>query len=101
MLHKLELDVLSGGGVITDIFRFFFRVNAFLEIESLIWSVLCGLTVNIESIVSTEFWRSPILLFYSFHSWKKKAHWIFWLEIICYVYVIKNVMIELSMNYLP
>lgn len=49
MLHKLELDVLSGGGVITDIFRFFFRVNAFLEIESLIWSVLCGSTVNIES----------------------------------------------------
>lgn len=55
MLHKLELDVLSGGGVITDIFQFFFRVNVFLEIESLIWSVLCGLAVNIESIVSTEF----------------------------------------------
>lgn len=55
MLHKLELDVLSGGGVITDISRFFFRANAFLEIKSLIWSVLCGLTVNIESIVSTEF----------------------------------------------
>lgn len=63
MLHKLELDVLSGGGVITDIFRFFFRVNAFLEIESLIWSVLCGMTVNIESIVSTELRSTPILLF--------------------------------------
>lgn len=72
MLHKLELDVLSGGGVITDIFRFFFRVNAFLEIESLIWSVLCGLTVNIESIVSTEFWRSLILFFHSSLEVEKK-----------------------------
>lgn len=72
MLHKLELDVLSGEGVITDIFRFFFRANAFLEIESLIWSVLCGLTVNIESIVSTEFKRSPILLFRSRLAVEKK-----------------------------
>lgn len=72
MLHKLELDVLSGEGVITDIFRFFFRANAFLEIESLIWSVLCGLTVNIESIVSTEFKRSPILLFHSRLAVEKK-----------------------------
>lgn len=65
MLHKLELDVLSGGGVITDIFRFFFRVNASLEIESLIWSVLCGMTVNIELIVSTGSRSTPILLFHS------------------------------------
>lgn len=63
MLHKLELDVLSGGGVITDIFRFFFSENAFLEIESLIWSVLYGMNVNIESIVSTEWRNTPILLF--------------------------------------
>lgn len=63
MLHKLELDVLSGGGVITDIFRFFFRANAFLEIESLIWSVSCDMTVNIESIVSAELRSTPILLF--------------------------------------
>ena len=71
MLHKLELDVLSGGGVITDIFRFFFSVNAFLEIESLTWSVLCGLTVNIESIVSTQLRSTPILLFDSQPAVKK------------------------------
>lgn len=86
MLHKLELDVLSGGGVITDIFRFFFRVNAFLEIESLIWSVLCGMTVNIESIVSTEFRRTPILLFHSRLAVKKKKLIILIGTFICYVY---------------